>query len=136
MVTKSQYGNREVNACKSVLLELIHLLGEIKDDMVIIGGWTPTFLFPESDDPHIGSLDIDIALNFLKIKDSTYKTILKAFLKRGYINDKDQPFRFYREVEIVGGESITVEVEGCRDCPIFCNEGNGNARSYERKRCL
>jgi len=48
MVSRSQYGEREVNACKAVLLELVHLLGEIKDEMVIIGGWTPTFLLPQS----------------------------------------------------------------------------------------
>src|SRR3989337_1496559 len=48
MVSISQYGEREVKACKAVLLELVHLLGEIKDEMVIIGGWVPTFLLPQS----------------------------------------------------------------------------------------
>jgi len=111
MVSKSQYGEREVKACKSVLLELVHLLGEIKDEMVIIGGWTPTFLFPQSDDPHVGSLDIDVALNFSKIPDDTYQTILKAFLKRGYTQDREQPFRFFRNVKIEGTEPINVEVD-------------------------
>ena len=45
MISKSNYGDKEVNACKSVLLELVHLLGEIKDDMVIIGSWVPLFYF-------------------------------------------------------------------------------------------
>ena len=111
MVSKSQYGEREVKACKSVLLELVHLLGEIKDEMVIIGGWTPTFFFPQSDDPHVGSLDIDVALNFSKIPDDTYQTILKAFLKRGYTQDREQPFRFFRNVKIEGTEPINVEVD-------------------------
>lgn len=102
MVSKSQYGEKEVKACKAVLLELVHLLGEIKNEMVIIGGWTPTFLFPQSDDPHVGSLDIDVALDFSKIPDDTYQTILKAFLKRGYTQDKEQPFRFFRKVEVEG----------------------------------
>ncbi|HAG49707.1 MAG TPA: hypothetical protein DHU69_08590 [Deltaproteobacteria bacterium] len=102
MVSISQYGEREVKACKSVLLELVHLLGEIKDEMVIIGGWAPTFLLPQSDDPHVGSLDIDVALDFSKIPDNTYHTILKAFLKRGYTQDKDQPFRFFRKVKVEG----------------------------------
>jgi len=123
MVSKSQYGEREVKACKSVLLELVHLLGEIKDEMVIIGGWVPTFLFPrpdepqakamfnpaifdpaifDTDEPHIGSLDIDVALDFSKIPDDTYQTILKAFLKRGYTQDKEQPFRFFRKVMVAG----------------------------------
>lgn len=38
MVNKNDYGKREVDACKKVLIELIHLLGEIKDDIVLIGG--------------------------------------------------------------------------------------------------
>lgn len=111
MVSKSQYGDKEVRACKAVLLELVHLLGEIKNRIVIIGGWTPTFLFPQSDDPHVGSLDIDVALDFSEIPDDTYQTILKAFLKRGYIQDKEQPFRFFRKVTIEGTEPISVEVD-------------------------
>lgn len=111
MVSKSQYGEREVNACKAVLLELVHLLGELKDDMVIIGGWIPTFLLPQFNDPHVGTLDIDVALNFPKIPDDTYQTILKAFLKRGYTQDKEQPFRFFRKVKVQGAEPINVEVD-------------------------
>ena len=111
MVSKSQYGEREVNACKSVLIELIHLLGEIKNDMVIIGGWAPKFLLPQSDDPHVGSLDIDVALNFSNIPDDTYQTILEAFLRRGYTQDKEQPFRFFRKVSVKGAEPVNVEVD-------------------------
>lgn len=111
MVSKSQYGEREVKACKAVLLELAHILGEIRDEVVIIGGWTPMFLLPQADDPHVGSLDIDVALNFSKIPDDTYQTILKAFLKRGYTQDKDQPFRFFRKVRVEGADPINVEVD-------------------------
>ncbi|MBI5049865.1 MAG: hypothetical protein HZC11_03085 [Nitrospirae bacterium] len=110
MVSKSQYRDKEVNACKAVLLELVHLLGEIKDEMVIIGGWIPAFLLPQSREPHIGSLDIDIALNFSKTPDDTYQTILKAFLKRGYAQDKEQPFRFFRKVNVEGAGPVNVEV--------------------------
>jgi hypothetical protein len=111
MVSKWQYGQREVNACRSVLLELVHLLGELKDEMVIIGGWTPSLLFPEAKDPHVGSLDIDVALNFREIPDDTYQTILKAFLKRGYTQDEKQPFRFFRTVSAEGSDPIDVEVD-------------------------
>jgi hypothetical protein len=111
MVSKSHYGEREVKACKAVLLELAHLLGEIRDEVVIIGGWTPALLLPQSDDPHVGSLDIDVALNFSKIPDHAYQTILKAFLNRGYRQDKEQPFRFFRKVKVEGAEPINVEVD-------------------------
>ncbi len=111
MVSKSDYAPQEVQACKKVLVELIHIFGEIKDEMVIIGGWTPALLFPQSDDPHIGSLDIDVALDFRKIPNDTYQTILKSFLKRGYVQDKEQQFRFYRTVASEGMGSVKVAVD-------------------------
>ncbi|MBI5026516.1 MAG: hypothetical protein HZC12_07300 [Nitrospirae bacterium] len=128
MVSKSQYGDKEIKACKAVLLELVHLLGEIKDEMVIIGGWAPTFLFPQSDDPHVGSLDIDVALDFSKIPDDTYQTILKAFLKRGYTQDKEQPFRFFRKVKIEGTEPINVEVD------IMAGEYGGTGKGHRTQK--
>ncbi len=111
MVSKSDYTPDEVQACKKVLVELIHIFGEIKDEMVIIGGWTPALLFPQSDDPHIGSLDIDVALDFRNIPNDTYQAILKSFLKRGYVQDKDQPFRFYRTVASEGMGPVKVAVD-------------------------
>ena len=78
MVSISKYGDVDVKACKAVLLEIVHLLGEIRDNMVLIGGWTPSFIIPQGEEPHIGSLDIDLALNFEKISDDTYKTILEV----------------------------------------------------------
>jgi hypothetical protein len=111
MVSKSNYRDSEVNVCKSVLIEIIHLLGEIKDEIIIIGGWVPLFLLNHPEDPHIGSLDIDIALNFSKIPDDTYQTILKSFIKRGYIQDKEQPFRFFRKVKTKNSEPMNVEID-------------------------
>jgi hypothetical protein len=111
MVSKSQYGERDVKTCKAVLLEFFHLIGEIKDEVVLIGGWTPYFLFSQSEDPHIGSLDIDVALNFSNISDDTYDTINRTLTKSGYIQDEKQPFRFFRQVNIEGEESIKVEVD-------------------------
>lgn len=34
MVSIGQYSDREVEACKRVLVELIHILGEFKDEIV------------------------------------------------------------------------------------------------------
>jgi hypothetical protein len=111
MVSKRDYAPEEVQACRKVLVELIHIFGEIKDEMVIIGGWTPALLFPQSDEPHIGSLDIDLALDFRRIANDTYQTILKSFLKRGYVQDKEQPFRFYRTVALEGMGPVKVAVD-------------------------
>ena len=41
MVTRQDYRAEGVEAARSVLVELVHLLGEYKDDIVLIGGWVP-----------------------------------------------------------------------------------------------
>jgi len=54
---------------------------------------------------------IDLALDVAKIPEDTYRTILKAFLARGYRQDAAQPFRFFRTIGLTGGKQIDVEVD-------------------------
>lgn len=44
MVTKHDYGKSEVNACLSVLVELMTISGEFSDSIVLVGGWISYFL--------------------------------------------------------------------------------------------
>ena len=39
--TAREYLPQEVQAAHSVMLELSHILGEYKHDIVIVGGWVP-----------------------------------------------------------------------------------------------
>lgn len=39
MVTRRDYTADAVEAAKSVLIELTHLLGECRDNIVLVGGW-------------------------------------------------------------------------------------------------
>jgi len=43
-----------VEAAKSVLIELTHLLGEYRDSIVVVGGWVPELLMPQEPRPHVG----------------------------------------------------------------------------------
>jgi hypothetical protein len=42
MVTKRDYDAQLVEAAHSVMLELVHLLGEYRDAVVVVGGWVPS----------------------------------------------------------------------------------------------
>lgn len=63
MVLKRDYTLDAVNAARSVLLEVAHLLGEYSEDIVIVGGWVPDLILPVEGVEHIGSIDVDVALN-------------------------------------------------------------------------
>jgi len=67
MVTQKDYTAEAVNAARSVLIELVHLLGEYWENIVLIGGWVPEILLSRNENPHVGSIDVDLALNHLWI---------------------------------------------------------------------
>jgi hypothetical protein len=111
MVTRRDYTAEAVEAAKSVLIELTHLLGEYRDNIVLIGGWVPELLIPQKPRPHVGSIDIDLALNHLKIREEGYKLIEELLTSRGYYQEPDkQPFIFFRNVPL-GDSLIKVQVD-------------------------
>ncbi len=107
MATRSDYEPREVAAAKSVLIELMQILGEYREKMVLIGGWVPFFHFGAT---HTGSTDIDIALDREAITDDVYQTIREHLEKRGY-RQGNQPFIFIREMPQEGGHPIEITID-------------------------
>ncbi len=126
IVKRTDYNVDVVSAAKSVLIELSHILGEYRDDVVLIGGWVPELLLPRGADQHVGSMDVDLALNNRKIKDSGYETIQKLLLSRGYRSGK-QPFIFFRKVQI-GGREINVEVD------LLAGEYGGTSKNHRTQK--
>jgi hypothetical protein len=108
MAGRSDYTRPEIAACRSVLLEVLHLLGEYREHIVLVGGWVPPFLIQEADHP--GSLDVDLALDFQKISEEAYQSFRRALETRGF-RQGEQPFSFYREVPQEDGPPIVVRID-------------------------
>jgi Nucleotidyl transferase AbiEii toxin, Type IV TA system len=109
-VTHTDYSADLVEAARSVLLELVRLLGAYRDDIVVVGGWVPQLILPQTPQQHIGSIDVDLALNHRTLQEAGYSTIQALLLGRGYEQDPRQPFIFHRTV-MVHGKTISVEVD-------------------------
>lgn len=62
-VTRRDYAADSVAAARSVLIELTRLLWEFRDHIAVIGGWVPELLLAREGVAHIGSTDIDLAVN-------------------------------------------------------------------------
>ncbi len=93
MKAKSQYTSAQTNACVSVIVELITYLHKYSKHIVLVGGWVPYFLYDNYKTEkmnHVGSLDVDLALNFLLIPEQDYQTITDILNERGYKNRKDR----------------------------------------------
>ena len=99
--------SKSVTECsKSVLVELLRILGSYRDYLVLSGGWAPYFILEKFGEggQHCGSVDIDFVLNPRLIDVKVYETIVSLIEKRGYrpyVADDGEvlPFRFYRNIK-------------------------------------
>ncbi|MBN1916313.1 MAG: hypothetical protein JW889_00270 [Verrucomicrobia bacterium] len=101
MVTRRDYNREAVEAARSVLAEVLHLLGRYREGIVLVGGWVPEFLCPSAETAHVGSLDIDLAVDHRTVTGAAYRTIRQLLLERGY-EPGPQPFIFYRAIQVAG----------------------------------
>lgn len=125
MVTKGDYNAKQVAAARAVLLELMLLLGEYRDHLVLVGGWVPEFLISQPNKRHIGSIDIDLAVDHTALTEAGYRTIRQLLLDKGYVQDNRQPFIFRREIN-----SVIVEVD------LLSGEYGGTGKSRRHQKIL
>jgi len=111
--TQHDYGAREVEAARRVLVDLGQVLGSwFGDSIVVVGGWVPDLLLPEVDEPHIGSIDVDLALDADKLGDGRYAQIVKLLLDTERYEKTDEPFKLRARVDLGDGQpAIVVDVD-------------------------
>ena len=125
MVTVQDYPDDAVAAARSVLLEVLTVLGAYRESTVLVGGWVPGLTFPDAG--HIGSLDIDLALDEDRISDSEYDSILESLRNAGY-RDGEKPNQFDRDVIVSSGQTITVRLD------LLAAEYGGTGRSNRHQK--
>lgn len=106
--SQTDYSAGQKEAAHRVLVEIVNILNDYRDDMLIIGGWVPDLLFPGQD--HVGSIDVDVLFNHLNLHESSYLSIERILLKNGYRKHPEKYFTFIKEV-IVDGESYDVDLD-------------------------
>ncbi len=71
------------------MLEIMTTLRAYRDALVLVGGWAPYFLLeqfrqPENRFVHVGSIDIDLAVDPAVVRDAEYATIVDLLRERGF----------------------------------------------------
>ena len=121
-VTKDDYSDLAVRAAESVLLELVRILGEYLDHVVVIGGMVPKYLVTGAVEKHIGTIDVDLALDHRGFDEPGYHTLQKLLETNDYRLDTEQPF-IYRRIIAIDNNEITVQVD------LLSGEYGGTGRS-------
>lgn len=99
-----------VEAAERVTLELFTVLGEFRDCMTVVGGAVPPLLVGESsEDPYVGTLDVDVVIDPVAVPEETYRSISEQLVARGY-ERAGQPYQWKRTVS-VNGREVAVRVD-------------------------
>lgn len=109
---QSEYGSRQTDAAHRVLIDLAQVLAPFQDCLVLIGGWVPYLLLPDAQEPHVGSIDVDLALDAEKLYDGRYAELLKVLLATRRYRPGVKPFQLITDVDLGDGDKpVQVEVE-------------------------
>src|SRR5579859_1886490 len=130
MAMKRDFEKGEVEAARSVMLELMQLLNAYHDHVVLIGGSVPWVMFPTAEVPHVGTTDVDLAIDRETVQSPDLAMIETLLIQNNYKQSNDKPFIFHRTFEkngkrykiqvdlLTGGDSHSVDelaqaVHGC-----------------------
>lgn len=79
---------------------------------MIVGGWVPDLLLPGQEPAHIGSIDLDLALDVAKLTDGRYAELLKLLFATGRYRQGDKPFQLVTDVDLKDGQPpVRVDIE-------------------------
>src|SRR5262245_21488353 len=104
--SESGASDPRVSASRSVLVEVMTILGADIDKMVIVGGWVPELLYPGHG--HMGSIDVDCALDGRRIQQAAYESIRKRLMCAGYKPESPHGSIFFRDLP---GGTVSVKLD-------------------------
>ncbi len=139
MVTEEvNYGADVAARSLSVYLEIMTVLGAYRHSLVLVGGWAPYFILEqfgreEDDFQHVGSGDVDIAIDHRAVSPDQYSSIVGRLERHGYRERLDKegraiPFSFERTVPSEDGRGTIVHVD------FLAGEYEGSAGSHRHQR--
>ncbi len=108
------YDSRTTDAVKSVLVEIGQVLGSFKGKFAVVGGAVPWLLLDNEGMPHVGTADVDLALDAEALGDGEYVTLIEAMKDAGYEQrvDTHKRFQLVRSVPAAdGGPTIDIVVD-------------------------
>ena len=113
--TAAGYGSEQTELVRATCLYAATKLGDIMDELVVVGGLVPSLLveqenLPAGADSHVGTMDLDVGLTVALLEDGRYRTLTERLRRAGFEQDtsgRGHPTRQRWRIE--GRERITVD---------------------------
>lgn len=97
---ENDYEPRQVAAAKRVIVDVMQVLASYEDCLVLVGGWVPDLVIGDTDEAHVGSIDVDLALDATKLNQGRYAEMLKLLLGTDRYRQGAQDFQFVTDVDL------------------------------------
>jgi hypothetical protein len=91
--TAAGYSAEQLKTVLATCLTLASILGDLLDDLVVVGGLVPSLLIRTKaarDDPHVGSLDVDVGLEVAILDTGRYHTLADRLRGRDFEPDRNE----------------------------------------------
>ncbi|HTB80642.1 MAG TPA: nucleotidyl transferase AbiEii/AbiGii toxin family protein [Opitutaceae bacterium] len=109
---KGDYSERQTTAAHRVLVDLGQVLASFRECVVLVGGWVPDLLLTESTEPHVMSIDVDLALDAGKLSDGRYAELLKLLIDTRRYQLSEKHFQLFTVVDLEDGQNaVRVDVD-------------------------
>jgi hypothetical protein len=111
----SEYPSGQATLVRSACLYVATRLGDLMDEVVVVGGLVPTLLVDQDDLPsgsaaHVGTLDLDVGLGLALLDTGRYRTLSERLRDAGLRPDETAGGRLTRQRWRVGGPgAVTVD---------------------------
>ena len=114
--TAGEYLPEETEQVTAACLTVAAILGDLMDDLVIVGGMVPAMICEAEVDPaaageeaHCGTTDLDIGLSLGLLGEERYKEVAARLRARGFGPDKNEDGRPTRQRWRWGDLKVTVD---------------------------
>ncbi len=113
--TAAGYKSEQAALVRATCLYVATKLGDIMDELVVIGGLVPSLLIKQDElqegtDAHVGTMDLDVGLTLALLDEGRYRTLTERLRRAGFeqdVNDEGNPTRQRWKIEKL--EKVTID---------------------------
>jgi hypothetical protein len=113
--TAAGYRNEHLAMVQATCLYVATKLGDLMDDLVIVGGLVPSLIvdqgaLPPNVDAHVGTMDLDVGLQLALLDEGHYRKLTQRLREAGFATDTNEEGHPTRQRWVITGVgTVTVD---------------------------
>ena len=113
----SEYSRKQAELVSQTCLYVVTKLGNLIDELFVVGGLVPSLLIPEEsvprgEDIHVGTMDLDLGLSLALLDAERYEELTARLRRAGFepdVNEVGNPTFQRWKIEASGHPKVTVD---------------------------